>query len=271
MRSLVYICWVSTVVLLGGCPPLTPRSAIDPKLVVDAARSKDLPRQVKALRELADSVVATRSEKAAAHDRALAALELALAKQPDDYELLWRAARACFLVTEHLTTTPDKKQSLAYGTAGRDFGQRAAKEQPKRVEGHYYLALNISKVTEAKNNLRLLKPAVAAAEIAAKLDPGYDEAGPLRLLGKVYVTAPAWPVSIGSPDKAVAYLERAVALAPSPMNRLFLGEAYFHEEEYAKAKAAIEQALREGRGRLQQRWEKEGEDYLRRLKIKTSP
>ena len=182
--------------------------------------------------------------------------------------LVRRAARACFLVTEYLQGS--KEQSLAYADHGRRFGELAVKEQPHRVEGHYFLALTSSKVAEAKNNLRLIKPAMAAAELAAKISPAYDDAGPLRFLGKVYLTAPAWPVSIGSPDRAVESLERAVKLAPAPLNRLFLGQAYFHEEEYAKARAALEQALREGQGKLHPRWRKEAEDYLQRLKAKTS-
>lgn len=270
MRSWLSLFVLSLAALLGGCPPATPRSAIDPKHVVDAARSKDLPGDVEALRKLADEIVDAKPDKAASYDRALAALEHALDKRPNDFELLWRAARACFLVTEVLPTPQDKAQELAYGTAGRDFGEHAAKEQAKRVEGHYYQALSASKIVEAKNNLRLLKPAVAAAEQAVTIDPKYDDAGPLRFLGKVYITAPAWPVSIGSPDKAVEMLERAVALSPAPLNRLFLGQAYFHEQEYGKAKAALERAIAEGKGKLHQRWQKEAEDYLRRLKAKTS-
>jgi tetratricopeptide (TPR) repeat protein len=254
--------------LLGGCPPPAFHGAIDPKLVVDSARDKDLPQRAEALRELADKIVQSKPTSAAPYDRALAALELALAGHADDYELLWRAARACFLVTEYVQ---DKEQNFAYAEGGRKYGERAVAEQPKRVEGYYYLALDTAKVAESKNKLRLLKPAMAAAETAAKIDPSFDEAGPLRFMGKVYLTAPAWPVSIGAPEKALEVLEKAVTLSPAPLNRLFLGQAYFHEEEYDKARTTLEQALRDGREVLGQRWRQEGEDYLRRLKTKPSP
>jgi tetratricopeptide (TPR) repeat protein len=267
MRSMFLAPLPLLVLLAGGCPPPTARSAVDPKLVVDQARSKDLPGRVEALRELSDKIVAAKSTSAAEYDRALAALEQALEKNKYDYDLLWRAARACFLVTEY---AQDPKQVYAYGEAGRTFGERATKEQPKRVEGFYYLALDLSKMADAKKNLRLLNPAMAAAETAMKIDPAFDEAGPLRFLGKAYITAPAWPTSVGSPDKGVEMLQKAVSLAPVPINRLFLGEAYFHEEEYGKAKAALEQALSEGKGKLHERWQKEGEDYLRRVKAKSS-
>jgi tetratricopeptide (TPR) repeat protein len=266
--SSLHLMLVSLVSLAGaGCPPPTARSAVDPKLVVDQARAKDLPGHLEALRELSDKIVAARSQNAAEYDRALAALEAALEKNKYDYDLLWRAARACFLVTEYVQ---DPKQVYAYGEAGRSFGERATKEQPKRVEGYYYLALDTSKMADAKKNLRLLTPAMTAAETALKIDPTFDEAGPLRFLGKAYITAPAWPTSVGSPEKGVEMLEKAVSLAPVPINRLFLGEAYFHEEEYGKARTALEQALSEGKGKLHERWQKEGEDYLRRVKAKSS-
>lgn len=267
MQSLACLLSTSLPLLLGGCPSVAPRPTVDPRLVVDGARDRDLPRQAEELQRLADQVVASRPEQPAPYDRALAALEQALARRPGDYQLLWRAARACFLVTEYVQ---DKEQRFAYADGGRQYAERAVKEQPGAVEGHYYLALNIAKMAEARNKLRLLKNAIIAAEAAARIDPGFDEAGPLRFMGKVYITAPAWPVSVGSPEKALEYLQRAVKLSPAPLNRLFLGEAYFHEEEYGKARVELEQALREGKGRLHPRWQKEAEDYLQRLKSKNS-
>lgn len=267
MQSLACLLSTSIPLLLGGCPPVAPRSTVDPKLVVDQARDRDLPGGAEELQRLADQIVASQPEQAAPYDRALAALEYAMARRPGDYQLLWRAARACFLVTEYVQ---DKEQSFAYADGGRLYAERAVKERPESVEGHYYVALNTAKVAEARNKLRLLKSAVTAAEAAARIDPGFDEAGPLRFMGKVYITAPAWPVSIGSPDKALEYMQRAVKLSPVPLNRLFLGQAYFHEEEYGKARAELEQALREGKGKLHPRWKKEAEDYLQRLKSKNS-
>ncbi len=203
-------------------------------------------------------------------DRALAALEKALKQVgPRRFEVYWKLARACFLLTEIL---PTKQQRLIYGRQGRDYAGWAAALKPKRAEGHYYRALNIAKVAEATSDRKKIKAMVAEAEIAARQDPRLDEAGPLRFLGKVYITAPAWPVSVGSSEKALEYLERAVSLAPTPLNRLFLGEAYYHEEEYDKARATIRKALEDGKsGALDRRWLEEGREYLERIRLEGLP
>jgi tetratricopeptide (TPR) repeat protein len=169
-------------------------------------------------------------------------------------------------MTEQLA---NKQQRLAYAQTGREYAERARAVQPGRVEPHYYLALNTAKVAEAGNKLTLIKPMIAIAEAAARIDPRYDEAGAYRFIGKVYLTAPAWPVSVGSPEKAIEFLERAVSISPIAINRLFLGEAYFHDESYAKAKLHIGAALRDG-AKLDPRWRQEGESYLRRIRDKDS-
>ena len=238
--------------------------------MLDPARYDGLPEDTDALLKLSDRLLAHKPLVFKRADRALAALEKALRKTPPRrFEVYWKLARNCFLLTEIL---PEKEQRWIYGRQGRDYAGRAAALQPDRVEPHYYRALNIAKVAEATTNRTLIKAMVAEAKIAARLDPGFDEAGPLRFLGKVYITAPAWPVSVGSSEKALEYLERAVSLAPTPLNRLFLGEANYHEEEYVRARKIIEQALRDGRsGALDRRWLQEGEEYLQRIKLEGLP
>src|SRR5262249_19855711 len=67
--------------------------------------------------------------------RGLAVLEAALAGSPDDYELLWRAARACYGVTE---TSPPEEREGGFERAVR-YGERAVLRAPGRVEGHFWL------------------------------------------------------------------------------------------------------------------------------------
>lgn len=238
---------------------------------MDPTRYKGLPAENAALIKLSDEALIKRPLHFKAADRALAALEKALkqAQPTGRFEVYWKLARACFLLTEIL---PTKQQRLIYARQGRDYAGWATTLEPKRAEGHYYRALNIAKVAEATSDRKKIKAMAAEAEIAARLNPRLDEAGPLRFLGKVYITAPAWPVSIGSSEKAVEYLERAVSLAPTPLNRLFLGEAYYHEEEYDRARKFIQQALRDGKsGALDSRWMGEGQEYLERIRLEALP
>jgi len=237
---------------------------------MDPARYEGLPADTDALIKMSDKILAHQPLRFKRADRALAALEKALKQATKRrFEVYWKLARACFLLTEIL---PEKQQRWIYGRKGRDYAGWAAALRPRRVEPHYYRALNIAKVAEATSNRTLVKAMVAEAEIAAGIDPRFDEAGPLRFLGKVYITAPAWPVSIGSSEKALEYMERAVELWPTPLNRLFLGEALYHEEEYDRARRTIQKALQDGKsGGLDARWRQEGAEYLKRIKLEGLP
>jgi tetratricopeptide (TPR) repeat protein len=267
MRSVLrYPCSLSLVALvsLAGCP--RPEGAL---YAVDPLRAKGLPRDPEELISISDSICRIPAFRSSLreNDRALAALEVALYKrQREDFEILWRLSRASFRMTELLE---NKQQRLRYAEAGVGFAERARKANAVRVEAHYFLALNAAKVAEAKHKLGLIKDVIAIAELAGRIDGRYDEAGPYRLLGKVYLTAPAWPVSVGSPEKAIEVLERAVSLVPAPTNRLFLGQAYYHDEEYEKARTLLTNALKHG-SQIDPRWRKEAEEYLRRIRNKTS-
>jgi tetratricopeptide (TPR) repeat protein len=262
MRAVLASLSLSLAVAAGSCGPAGPRYSADPQ------RYKGLPTEPNALVSLADQLhgVAPHESTLRQIDRGFAALELALEKRGGtDVEVLWRLARATFLMTEHLK---NREQRLSYATRGQDYAERALRGDGPRVEPHYYLALNLAKIAEAANKVGLIKRVMEVAKKAEAIDPRFDDAGPLRLMGKVYITAPAWPVSVGSSEEGVKTLERAVALAPVPLNRLFLGEAYFHDEEYGKAKEQLLQALKEGQ-RLDPRWRREAESYLRRAGSKS--
>lgn len=248
---------VSLVVMVGACGPSGPRYVSDPQ------RLRGLPDDPRKLVSLADTLTAADGLSPRRTDRALAALEKALRRgHPKPYEVHWRTARACFLMTEQL---PNTHQKLGYARVGRNAARRAVAIDKQRVEGYYYLALTTAKVAEAENSMSLIKPMLRLGEKAAALDKSYDSAGPLRFLGKIYLTAPAWPVSVGSPGKAVELLERAVQIAPEPLNMLFLGEAYYHDEEYEDAARLIRQALVQGKAAgMHDRWQREGERYLRK-------
>lgn len=240
-----------------------------PALVINPDRDKGLPQDPVALVRLADKLLAQRPLTARRADRALAALEKAQPRHPDAFTAYWKLARACFELTGKL---PFKQQRLPYARRGRDYAGRAATLRPRRVEPHYYRALNISRVAEATANRKLIKAMVAEAAIAAKIDPRFDSAGPYRFLGKVHITAPAWPVSVGSSEKGVEYLEQAVKIAPTPLNRLFLGQAYYHDEEYDEAAKVIGEALRDGKAAgMEAQWLREGKEYLERIKLEGFP
>jgi len=246
------------LLLLAGCPTPGPRYEFDPH------RYDNLPDDPVALIKLADRLVAPNNRSLKHVDRSLAALDRAEHTGPPDlFAVRWRQARSAFFMAEGLT---NRDQRLGFARTGVEHARQAVTLAPGRVEGHYYLALTLAKVAEASHKLKLIKPMIQRMERARAVDPTYDHAGPDRFLGKVYLTAPAWPVSVGDPDKAVEYLEKAVALSPYAVNRIFLGQAYLADEEDADAVTHLERGLAEGRAQgVDPRWIREGEAALRKL------
>jgi tetratricopeptide (TPR) repeat protein len=226
-------------------------------------RAADLPDSPQELITIADDLVARGAGELAALDRADAALRRALSLTESRFPVLWRLSRVSFLSTLRLS---DLSQVAEVAQEGMQQAREAMKIDAKRVEPHYYLALNMAQVADATSARSLVKPMVAAAKRAAEIDKTYDRAGPLLFLGKVHLTAPAWPISVGNVEQATAYLERAVAISPRPIARLFLGQAYFEDDREREAKAQLEQALREAKpGDIEPRFHKEAEETLKRI------
>ena len=249
--SLILPCLAALI--FGGCPKPT-----GPRYVPDDRRSAGLPDSPAELVKLADRLMKKRTIPAI--DRARAALKKALPKHQQPIEVRWRQAKACFLMAYRLK---NRDQRVSVAQRGIAHARAAIALDAKRVEPHYYLALNIARIAEARSKLTLIKKMVAAAERAREIDATYDRAGPLVFLGKVYLSAPAWPVSVGNSEKAVKLLEKAVKIAPDPLSRLFLGQAYKEEDEDEKARHQLKLALE---GPLEDRWRREAEKTLRDLK-----
>ena len=244
--------------VMAGC------GATKPAWVSSPDRSADLPTGTEALLALADAQFAIEPHTGDTLDRSLAALEaVELSGDESDYQVHWRRARACFYLTEFVD---DDVANARYVLPGVVHGELAVKVAPDRVEGHYFLALNLARGVEATSDVNGLTPMMEVAKRAAEVDPAYDEAGPLRLMGKVYMVAPEWPTSVGDRDEAVEVLKRAVSLAATPLNRLFLGQAFFHIEDFDRAVPHVRRALKLGlKGGLEAQWIDEARSYLMRM------
>ena len=118
-------------------------------------------------------------------------------------------------------------------------------EDEDPAEAHFYLALCMGARALARNmeGLKLIPKMLEQAETAAEKDPMVAHAGPHRLLGGIYLRAPAWPLSVGDLDEAIAHLEKAAELGPSwPENHLMLAEALVEDDRKEEARAELEKA-----------------------------
>jgi tetratricopeptide (TPR) repeat protein len=156
--------------------------------------------------------------------QALAMYESLLpASGPQRFTMLARLARANFFLGD----IADKGQRSLYYEQGRQQAQTILAENPQRVEGHYWLGLNLAGLadTSRMQGMRLLPQILAELERAAAIEPGYDQAGAYRVLGRIYYQAPGRPLSVGDVNKSLDLLTRATTLAPAnSTNHLYLAE-----------------------------------------------
>jgi tetratricopeptide (TPR) repeat protein len=201
--------------------------------------------------------------------RALCALDYyqeALAQaRPPQAPILTRLARTCFIIGE-LTVASQKHK---YFEQGQSYAEMFLKEQPTRVEGRYWLALHLCGQAEtggAMQGRKLLPLIMEEMEKALAIDEAYDQAGPHRVLGRIYCEAPAWPFSVGDLEKSQKHLARAVLLFPeNSTNRLYLGETLMKLNRPVQARQELERVQQSPQHALMPKGLEEDRQEARRL------
>ena len=227
-RTALALAASSLVVSLAGCP-----AALPPNLREATVLSNDLPSDPDNAIKFADEEEA--KQTAPAIENEVLAVDKALVGAPMNYELLWRGARACAWLTDEFT---DKDRRGSWSQKGADYAKRAVAADGKRVEGYYFLGINLgqSATTKTVGAYMMVPKVLKAAETALKIDEKFDHAGPGRLIGNVYAKAPPWPASVGDVDDGIKYLKRAVEVAPDyPQNHLHYGDALVSDKQFDEA------------------------------------
>jgi tetratricopeptide (TPR) repeat protein len=163
---------------------------------------------------------------AEAAERAYDAARAGWADDAEHADRAWRLGRACFDWAEHATNDTHRAALAREGIAACE---RALSLISTSAPAHYYLGMNRGQLarTMTLGALKLVSAMEQDFLRARALDRHFDEAGPDRNLGLLYLFAPGWPVSLGNQKKARSHLEAAVELVPlHPGNRLNLMEAY---------------------------------------------
>jgi len=188
------------------------------------------------------------------------------------------AARLCFLVADRERNAA-RREKLA--SEGIRWAELALLQGTDNAAVHYYLALNLGLAVRSHAALAMknLKRLESTLKKACQQDCSIDYAGPMRLLGMLYLLAPPWPKGIGDIDKALELLERAVHDYPQhPLNHVFYARALWEAEE-DDAREQITEHLQRARGLLteakwrgaRQRWLEELRRVEREAGIKAAP
>jgi len=160
-------------------------------------------------------------------------------------------------------------QGMGYYQQGQSYAETLIREEPNRVEGHYWLAMNLCGQADVGGKLlghRLLPRILEELQRAVALDAAYDQAGAHRVLGRIYYEAPGWPLSVGDLAKSRQHLQAAVRLSPATStNHLFLAQTLSRLQEAGLARQELEQVLKSTRGAVKPQDLEEDRQEARRL------
>jgi hypothetical protein len=156
----------------------------------------------------------------------------------DRYEVQWRLARALFFLGQE-TATPAARSQLH--AAGIGAGERAVALNAERVEGHFWVGVNLALFAENHGGwrgLRALRWAKSELKLALKINEAYHDAGPLRVLGRLAHKAPRWLG--GGRRLSQKYYDRALEIAPAnTVTLLYAAELALERHDPARARTML--------------------------------
>ena len=183
-----------------------------------------------------------RDDRAAfAEERRL--VDEALARAPRDFEVLWRAARFYFWLSDDPGTGADQRSKM--GKAGWDIAERAIAAEPRQVAGYYWAALNMGNYALGLGVVKALTMGMEAKfrsrlERAGELAPAYEFGGIDVAWGRFYEKLP-WPKR--DQKKAETHLRRVLtALNGNNLRaRVYLADTLAHDGRAAEAKKLLDE------------------------------
>jgi tetratricopeptide (TPR) repeat protein len=183
----------------------------------------------------------------------------------DRVVVLAHLGRTCFVLGQLVP----EAQAMGYYQQGQSYAETLIREEPNRVEGHYWLALNLCGQADVGSKLlggKLLPRILEELQRAVALNAAYDQAGAHRVLGRIYYEAPGWPLSVGDLAKSRQHLQAAVSLSPATStNHLYLAETLSRLNEAALARQELAQVLTSTRAAVKPQDLEEDRQEARRL------
>ena len=164
-----------------------------------------------------------------------------LAKDPRDFEAAWKLARAKYWLGGH-GPLDERKQILEDGIAA---SRVAIAAEPKRPEGHFWLAANMGELAESfglRQGLKHRGDIKDALLTVLKLNPAFQQGSADRALGRWYYKVPG--LFGGSKKKSEEHLRRSLEFDPNSTASLyFLAETLIDMNRQAEAKAQLQRVL----------------------------
>ena len=169
-------------------------------------------------------------------------VQAGLARTPNDYGLLWRAARFYFWASDD-PSLPNEQRSR-WGKDGWDIAEHAILSNPNDVAGYYWAALCMGNYVLGLGVVKALSLGMEAKfrdrlGRAAALNDGYEYGGVETAWGRFFDKLP-WPKR--DRKQAEEHLRRALQINPSALRaRLYLGILYLNSDRPRQAKAVLDE------------------------------
>ena len=187
-----------------------------------------------------DALYRQRADLARAREAA-AIWQMRVAADPKDFESSWKLARPTYWLGEH----DQQDTRRTWLERGVEVARAAAALEPKRPEGHFWMAANMGALAESfglRQGLRYRGPIKDALERVLRLDPAYLQGSADRALGRWYHRVPG--LFGGDKKKAEDHLRRSLTYNPdSTVSHFFLAETLFELDRDAEAIQELQKVI----------------------------
>jgi tetratricopeptide (TPR) repeat protein len=233
MRGNFFYIFITLIFLaLTGCAPHSEAVSDSPRET--AASAADLIKQ-------ADELYRGREDLAKLRE-SIAVLKRARSADAENFEVNRRLSRASYFLGKH---SADQKESDKAFADGINFARAAARLNPNKPDGYFWLGANMGGEAEKSP---FTKGIAAMGEIretmrkVIEIEPAYEGASAYDALAQLELKG---GFAGGKAEKALEYLEKGLALDNSnPYANLHLAEAFLALDRKAEAKKQIDVLLK---------------------------
>jgi len=187
-----------------------------------------------------DALYAAREDLAKAREAAAIWTER-LKQNPKDFEAAWKLSRARYWLGGHAPET-ERKTLLEEGIAA---GRAAVALEPKRPEGHFWIAANMGALAESfgmRQGLKYRSEIRDTLLTVLEIDPAFQKGSADRALGRWYFKVPG--LFGGSQEKSEEHLRKSLTYDPnSSASHFFLAETLLARGKDAEARAELQNVI----------------------------
>ena len=169
-------------------------------------------------------------------------VQATLARAPNDYGVLWRAARLYFWLSDDPTATSDQRSR--WGQQGWDLAEHAITVNPNDVAGHYWAAVCMGNYALGLGVVKALAKGMEGKfkerlKRAGELNPQYEHGSIDVAWGRFYDKLP-WPKR--DRGKAQEHLRHVLEAHPEHLRaRVFLAASLMEDDHPADAKRLLDE------------------------------